>query len=86
MRATHELIHGNTRIAARSNETKNRNFQKEISQLCQRFVTFLAGNFEPKVQRISNNNWRVFDPKTNRSIRFASEQEVRVWLEERYSL
>jgi hypothetical protein len=28
--------------------------------------------------------WRVYDPVSDRSIRFSSEQEVRQWLEQRF--
>lgn len=85
MRATGELLNGNTRIAARSNSVSCRSFQKDLKQLWQGFIAFLAGNSEPKIQRVSEDNWRVYDPKTNRSLNFTSEQEVRVWLDERYS-
>ncbi|MBD2090700.1 hypothetical protein H6F67_12630 [Microcoleus sp. FACHB-1515] len=85
MRATHEFIHSTPQITARSNASSSRNPRKEINQLWQQLITFFAGNSDPKIQRIREDNWRVFDPKTNRSLSFTSEQEVRVWLDERYS-
>lgn len=92
MRATHEFIHNNSQITARSQSapgtvssaTSSRNFGQSINQLWQQFITFFAGNSDPKIQRIHESNWRVFDPKTNRSLRFSSEHEVRVWLDQRY--
>lgn len=85
MKATHEFIRSNTRIAAPVNATSSRNFRKEITQLWQQLIALLAGNSDPKIHRVSKDNWRVYDPRTDRSLSFTSEQEVRVWLDERYS-
>jgi hypothetical protein len=56
--------------------------------LWQRLLTLLSGKTEPKIWRKRDRagNWyfRVFDPVTNLSSTFSSEQEVRVWLEQRY--
>jgi hypothetical protein len=52
-------------------------------------LTLLSGRREPRIWRIRDRagNWsfRVFDPVTGASSVFDSEQEVRVWLEQRYS-
>lgn len=45
---------------------------------------------EPRIwqtgDRAGNIIWHVYDPTRNTSASFASEAEVRVWLEERYRL
>lgn len=49
---------------------------------------FTLSSLEPKIwqkcDRRGNSYWLVRDPVTGRSAHFASEQEVRVWLEKRY--
>jgi YD repeat-containing protein len=44
---------------------------------------------EPQVRQRRDRSgqiyWLVYDPETNRSARLSSEQEVRQWLEQRFS-
>ncbi len=60
-----------------------------FKQLLERLLTFLSGRREPRIwrNRDRSGNWyfRVSDPVTGASSVFGSEQEVRVWLEQRYS-
>jgi hypothetical protein len=44
---------------------------------------------EPRVRMkysAGQAHWRVYDPTTQRSERFETEQEVRIWLEQRYNV
>lgn len=49
---------------------------------------FLLGNNSIKIHESydaeGNLFWQVYDSTTGRSAQFYSEQEVRIWLEERY--
>ena len=60
-----------------------------FKSLWQHVLTLLSGRREPRIwrNRDRTGNWyfRVFDPATGASSVFDSEQEVRVWLEQRYS-
>lgn len=48
---------------------------------------FLKGS-EPKIHQMRNAKgkliFKVYDPSTQQSNRFESEEEVRIWLEQRY--
>lgn len=54
----------------------------------QGMTQLLIGSAEPYVwqvrDRCGEQCWHVYDPVTNRSGIFASEEEVRMWLEKRY--
>ena len=49
---------------------------------------YFSQRLEPKIwqkrDRYGNSYWVVYDPTTGHSSCFSSEQEVRVWLEQRY--
>jgi hypothetical protein len=53
-----------------------------------RLVALLSGSSEPQVttlvDRGGQQQWHVYDPVLNHHHTFTSEQEVRVWLEQRY--
>jgi hypothetical protein len=53
------------------------------------FTNWLICSTEPRIwqkrDRYGNLSWRLYDPSTRLSATFASEDEVRIWLEERYS-
>ena len=52
-----------------------------------RFTELFAIDTEPHVWKTRNhghNLWHTYDPNTGSSADFASENEVRIWLEERY--
>ena len=48
----------------------------------------VTSNREPQIEqksdRFGNKYWHVYDLRSNQSYSFSSEQEVRVWLENRY--
>jgi hypothetical protein len=48
----------------------------------------IASNHEPQIERKcdrhGNKYWQAYDLYSNKSYTFGSEQEVRVWLENRY--
>ena len=76
----------------------SRSFWKSINPLAklttfakyglQYFWRYFSQRQEPKIwqkrDRYGNLYWVVYDPTTGHSSCFSSEQEVRVWLEQRY--
>ncbi|GAB4144044.1 MAG: hypothetical protein Fur0046_21360 [Cyanobacteria bacterium J069] len=60
-----------------------------LSDLWQNLVGFLAGTSEPKIQELSHKNgsivWEIYDPYTQSKTICTSENEVRQWIEQRYS-
>ena len=73
-----------TRIA-RANQRRNSKARLNWQQLGRSLVTFLTGSSEPKIRK-TNQGWHVFDPLSNQTLYFPTEQELRIWLEQRYSL
>lgn len=62
-------------------------FAKTLGQLWHRFAEKIAVDTEPHVWKTRDHGhtaWHAYDPNTGNSADFASEGEVRVWLEERY--
>lgn len=63
-------------------------FAKVATTLGRVWQTLTIANDEPQVWQVSNRtggfHWRVYDPMTNYSGSFATEAEVRQWLEQRY--
>lgn len=61
---------------------------RAIYQWWENFVAELTRPPEPKVRQKSNRRgeiwWEVYDPYTNLTARFASELEVRMWLDQRH--
>lgn len=50
-------------------------------------VQFLTRNEEPRISRRGygrSQSWRVYDPIQAQAFEFATERDVRVWLERRY--
>ncbi|HIK41327.1 hypothetical protein [Thermoleptolyngbya sp. M55_K2018_002] len=74
------------RLTTKTRLQKMRALGKRIEAVFNRF----GGAPEPRVwqtgDRSGNLVWHVYDPTSNCSATFASEAEVRVWLEERYQL
>lgn len=62
------------------------NLMQSIKRLGQRIAEYFTSQSEIKVwqlqDRSGNTYWRVYDPNTNRSAVFGSEEEVRIWIEE----
>lgn len=73
-----------------SPETSKTKTPSKLRQLGNRFVDYLARPPEIKVHKKTNRQgeiwWQVYDPHRNLTATFASESEVRMWLEERYYL
>ncbi|MBF2084702.1 hypothetical protein [Thermoleptolyngbya sp. C42_A2020_037] len=61
---------------------------RALGQRIEAVLNRFGGAPEPRVwqtgDRAGNIVWHVYDPTSNRSATFASEAEVRIWLEERY--
>ncbi len=55
----------------------------------QTLFTTMVGDAEPKIWQMTSRNgvmiWNVYDPTTKESTSFATEADVRSWLEQRYS-
>jgi len=62
------------------------NLMESIKKLGQRIAEYFTSQSEIKVwqlqDRSGNTYWRVYDPNTNHSATFGSEEEVRMWIEE----
>ncbi len=60
----------------------------QLKVLAQRLIHWLATKPEltvkQKVDRSGNVFWYVYDPTTERTAYLASEEEVRIWIEERF--
>jgi hypothetical protein len=57
-------------------------------QMAQAIGNWFNTSPEPRIRhkyQAGQSYWQVYDPTTQRSERFATEQEVRVWLEQRYN-
>lgn len=50
----------------------------------QHWLHAFTGSSEPRITR-ARDHYRVYDPTTGNSATFASDTEVRIWLEKRYS-
>ena len=90
--------HADSPIDLRRCGQLNRSVRKPISLVAK--LTTFANNqlqylwryfnqrLEPKIwqkrDRYGNFYWVVYDPTTGHSSYFSSEQEVRIWLEQRY--
>jgi hypothetical protein len=63
----------------------DRQHQSLLGKLLQAIVTAFKPHDEPifwkKRDRNGNAYWQGYDPKSNRSIYLASEDEVRIWLD-----
>ncbi|HEY9625057.1 MAG TPA: hypothetical protein V6C78_32320 [Crinalium sp.] len=60
-----------------------------LEKIGQELFQYLAGNPELRIHKTVNSQgmtyWRIYDPVTQRNITLSSEQEVRTWIENRYS-
>ena len=66
----------------RVKQLRNRRSRQQIGRS---IIAFLAGNSEPKIDRVNADNWRVFDPVSGQTLHFSTEQEVRIWLDQRHT-
>jgi len=59
-----------------------------VRSLLRQILNFLAGKESIQIQQRCDRSgslyWVVYDPHLRNHLRFDSEQEVRVWLEQRY--
>jgi hypothetical protein len=69
-----------------TNQSLRFNIVEYLKKLGDRIVEYFNSQSEIKVwqrqDRFGNEYWEVYDPKTNRSASFGSEDEVRIWIEE----
>jgi hypothetical protein len=60
-----------------------------LSEMLQNLVSLLAGTSELSIQECSQKDgskiWKIYDPHTQSKVVFTSENEVRAWIEQRYS-
>ena len=53
-----------------------------------RLMSYFSGSSEPQIRQRTYGDqlvWHVYDPVTQQETQFSSEQEVRIWLDQRYS-
>ncbi|NJR38570.1 MAG: hypothetical protein HC781_06630 [Leptolyngbyaceae cyanobacterium CSU_1_4] len=59
-----------------------------VSRIFQTLVAKLSGNNDPQIKlKYSSSGqeyWHVYDPMTGKAETFATEAEVRIWVEQRY--
>lgn len=64
------------------------NTESKLRQLWRNFIHYITRPVEIKVRKQTNPQgevwWQVYDPHRDIKATFASELEVRMWLEERY--
>ncbi|MBW4654636.1 MAG: hypothetical protein KME20_16590 [Kaiparowitsia implicata GSE-PSE-MK54-09C] len=60
-----------------------------LGAIAQRWLTQMAGSTDPRITQTYDSNgqplWTVYDPITHTTTALASEQEVRIWLDQRYN-
>ena len=60
-----------------------------LSRLMHRLIRALTASHEPKIHQIQARDGQIlfegYDPVTNDHIQTTSEEEVRIWLEQRYN-
>lgn len=71
-------------LSAEFVRVKQQRDSRDRQQMWRSIVAFLAGSSEPKIDR-AGKNWRVSDPISGQTLHFSTEQEVRIWLDERYN-
>jgi len=68
---------------------KGMSLKAKLYDAWHRFTELFAIDTEPHVWKTRHHGhilWHTYDPDTGDSADFASENEVRIWLEERYSV
>ncbi len=57
--------------------------------IAQRWLTQMTGSTDPRITQTYDSDghplWNVYDPVTHTTTALASEQEVRIWLDQRYN-
>jgi hypothetical protein len=60
-----------------------------LDQIWESWVNAISNRYEPQVlqrrDRKGNNYFKTYDPETRKSNTFSSEQEIRIWLDQRHS-
>jgi hypothetical protein len=87
LKATIPFTALNNHTATHDHATGN-SWWEALQESVHHFMTALAGSQEPHVSKIQHRDghitWAVSDPMTGYRNTFATEQDVRVWLEQRY--
>lgn len=73
----------------RTSKVSQRNLKAQLQNLAQTLICQLSSSSEPQVWSTQDVNgqivWNAQDSASDRIIRNASETELRIWLEERYT-
>lgn len=73
----------------RSRDRLHPSIKERLANLFQTVLNAASGNSEPRISqkrdRRGNLYFSVYDPISNESAVMGSEQEIRAWLEQRYS-
>ncbi|HEY9888201.1 MAG TPA: hypothetical protein V6D02_07350 [Candidatus Obscuribacterales bacterium] len=58
-----------------------------LHQALNHFVNWLTAGSMPHISKVVRGNtetWKVYDPTVGRTLYFVQEDDLRVWMEERY--
>jgi hypothetical protein len=71
--------------------SKSHNFERKLAKISVHLTAilrFLVGSSEPKIWQTQRRDqtliWHDYDPQTQRSEEFVCEEDLRIWLEQRY--
>lgn len=73
-----------------SEPLKTSNWSAQLGKLWTRLIDALSTSSEPSVELVrdwlGHSHWRAYDPVTSQTFYCDSEEEVRIWLEDRYHI
>lgn len=96
MQSTPQDFHASLEAQRRSlealvNQSEKPNFKSQLLAALTKTgtaaVNYLAGSHQPRIrmsQKGDRQTWHAYDPYTQQRHHFASESELREWLEQRY--
>lgn len=87
--ATTNTYYSLEQIPSKAPQKKNvRSFRSEVTEIWQAIVAHLEATSEPRVWQTQDQSgreeWNAYDPASHQTLRQVSEQDLRVWLEERH--
>lgn len=90
LRSSNFILVDSSQLESLSFKPQKRNFSwvNGLKQLAKSFVRSIANSSEPriskKVDRNGNLYYKVYDPTSGASAVFSTEQEIRIWIDQRY--
>ncbi len=90
MKSTQDIVLFKSVVSNFSRQKSDPYLINIFAQWGRSWVQFLTGGGEPKIwQTLTQNGemiWNVYDPKTRKTEQFMNEEDVRIWIEQRYYL